>query len=800
MLVEEMSLRQRRDLLRGAAALILAAAATLVGGCSAERARPRAVVIGIDGADWKVIDALAAEGRLPHLSALRSRGVSGPLATVADIPLSPVIWTSIATGKRADKHGITWFMVDRPDGTRAPVRSHNRKTKALWNILAEHERVPVVVGWWATYPAEDVGEGVVVSDAVGFHGFGRTARGDVSAGKTHPPELFSEVYARVPVEQQISPDFARRFIHLSPEEYREEMFDPGRYTRHDPKNPIHLFQQYAVTAQGYAAIAEQLLESRPYDLFLVYFEQVDSFSHLFMKYAPPRLEWIDEADFERYRDVVSEWYVYQDELLGQLLERIDLDTTAVMVVSDHGFKSGDRRIRSEQTVDIRKAPFDHEPEGIFLAAGPHIRHSATIDGASVLDIAPTLLHYLGLPVAKDMDGKVLEDLFEPGFGKSHPIRYVASYEDPPGSEPASEPAEEYAAEDLEENLAALQALGYVEEESEESSPEIHNSLGLLHMRAGDLDAARVEFEKALALDEGSAKALINLGEIAEKRGDAAEAQRLAARALSVDPNSPAAMAQLAELAGKRGELDEAIRLFNQALAISDSKPRILMGFGDALRRAGRYPEAEQAFRRVLEVEPDSFTARFNLAATASDQGRDDEARGFYEEALSLEPRHPLAASAHNNMAGICLARGEREAAIAHFEQAADLAPEHFESNRNLGLQYLEMGRVDEAIARLEAAAAIDATDEELNTGLGVAYVRAGRTADAYRVFLLVRRLYPQNWKAPLGLALLHTYVDRSEEARQLLDESLELGGAQARKEASSNPVLAELLKFSPASD
>jgi tetratricopeptide (TPR) repeat protein len=800
MLSEEMSVMRRRDCLGKAAAMILAAVAVLVGGCGAERARPRVVLIGIDGADWAIIDSLAAEGRLPHLSALRARGVSGPIATVADIPLSPVIWTSVATGKRADKHGITWFMVDRQDGTRAPVRSHNRKTKALWNILAENERVPISVGWWATYPAEDVGEGVVVSDAVGFHGFGGTARGDEPAGKTHPPELFREVYALFPAEQQISPDFARRFIHLSPEEYREKMFDPGRYARHDPENPIHLFQQYAVTAQGYAAIAERLLESRPYDLFLVYFEQVDSFSHLFMKYAPPRLAWIEAADFERYRDAVAEWYVYQDELLGRLLERIDLDTTAVVVASDHGFKTGERRIRSEETVDVRRARFDHEPEGILLAAGPQIRHSATIDGASVLDIAPTLLHYLGLPVAKDMDGKVLEDLFEPGFRQAHAIRYVASYEDPSGPESASEPAEEYAAEDLEENLAALRTLGYVEEESEESSPEIHNSLGVVHMAAGDLDAARAEFEKALALDAGNAEALINLGEIAEQRGDHAEAQRLAARALSADPNSPAAMAQLGELAGKRGELDEAIRLFQQALALDDSRSRIFMGLGDALRQAGRYPEAEQAFRRVLELEPDSFEARFNLAVTASDQGHDDQARGLYEESLSLQPRHALAASAHNNLAGIHLARGDREAAIANFEQAVALEPDHFESNRNLGLQYLEMGRGDEAIARLEAAAAIDATHEETNTGLGVAYMRAGRTADAYRIFLLVRRLYPQNWKAPLGLALLHTYVDRSEDARQLLDEALELGGAQARKEANASPALAELLEPSPASD
>ena len=66
----------------------------------------RAVVIGIDGADWKIIDALVAEGRMPHLEGLRSRGVRGQIETLHDIPLSPVIWTSVATGKTAAKHGI----------------------------------------------------------------------------------------------------------------------------------------------------------------------------------------------------------------------------------------------------------------------------------------------------------------------------------------------------------------------------------------------------------------------------------------------------------------------------------------------------------------------------------------------------------------------------------------------------------------------------------------------------------------------------------------------------------------------
>ena len=193
------------------------------------------------------------------LAALRERGVSGPIQTLVDFPLSPVIWTS-ATGKKPAKHGITWFLVDQPDGTRVPVRSHNRKAKALWNLMAGQGRRAISVGWWASYPAEDVGPGVIVSDALGFHGFGRTAREGDDARKTWPPGRFAELDALVPPEQQLSLDFAQRFLHLTPEQYRNTRFDPAVHARRDPDNPVHLFQQYAVTAQGYTAIAARELE------------------------------------------------------------------------------------------------------------------------------------------------------------------------------------------------------------------------------------------------------------------------------------------------------------------------------------------------------------------------------------------------------------------------------------------------------------------------------------------------------------------------------------------------------------
>ncbi len=788
----------------------------------------RAVVIGIDGADWKIIEALAADGGMPNLMGLRERGTWGPIATLPDIPLSPVIWTSVATGKSAKKHGITWFMVDRPDGTRVPVRSHNRQVKAIWNLLAEAGASASVVGWWATYPAEDLGRGVMVSDALGFHGFGATASGGDDAEKTHPPSLFAEVDALVPAVQQIPADFARRFLRLTPEAYAAERFTPAASPRRgasetspprmNARNPIHLFQQYAATAQGYTAIAEDLLERRDDDLTMVYFEQVDSFSHLFMKYAPPKLEWVGEAEHERYRDVVTEWYRYQDELLGRLLQRIDLETTAVFVLSDHGFKSGERRITSTQMVDVRRAHLDHERDGIFVAAGPHVRRGLELPGASVLDLTPTVLHYLGLPVAKDMDGRVLERVFKNDFRKEHPIRYVATYEDAAPATRVAAADEDFDAGELAATEEALRALGYlsgssggdspaagspaaetavaeaaVADAGGESSPEIHNNLGRIHLREGELEAARAEFEKALALAPRNPEALLNLGSIHRVQGRVARAGHFVERALAVNPSSIGALAQLAEIERDQGDLEESIRLYREAMAIDDSQPSLHLGLGDSLQRAGRYDEAEAAFRTVLGLDPDSYEAHYNLGVTHQNRGRDATAAAAFEKALELDPSSPRAAMAYNNLGSIHLARGEREKAMERFARAAEVAPGHLESRYNLGVLRLQAGEAAEAIARLEEAAALAPNHEQVHTTLGMAYLHAGRGQDAYRSLLLVRRLYPGNWVSALGLALLHAGGGEQEKARELLAEALRLGGEAARGEAGTYPVLEGVL-------
>ena len=112
----------------------------------------RLLLIGWDAADWKVIQPLLDSGQMPNLARLIAGGVHGNLATIYPA-LSPMFWTSIATGKRPYKHGIHGFSEPLPDGSGVrPITLLSRKTKAVWNILNQTGHRSLVVGWWPSHP------------------------------------------------------------------------------------------------------------------------------------------------------------------------------------------------------------------------------------------------------------------------------------------------------------------------------------------------------------------------------------------------------------------------------------------------------------------------------------------------------------------------------------------------------------------------------------------------------------------------------------------------------------------------
>src|SRR6185436_2962162 len=136
---------------------------SLGSGCG-RRAEPHpVVVIGIDSADWEMIRPMVESGELPTFARLLSEGASAPCTTL-DPPLSPLLWTSIATGRTPDAHGILDFITRDPrTGRTVPVTSTLRRVAALWNIASDAGRRVAAIGWLASWPAESV-SGAIVTD------------------------------------------------------------------------------------------------------------------------------------------------------------------------------------------------------------------------------------------------------------------------------------------------------------------------------------------------------------------------------------------------------------------------------------------------------------------------------------------------------------------------------------------------------------------------------------------------------------------------------------------------------------
>ncbi len=121
------------------------------------------IFVGLDAADWQLLDDYIADGSMPNLARLVKEGTSGVLDTIRP-PLSPLVWTTMMTGVSPLEHGILDFaQFDPTTGAKEPITSSLRRVPAIWNMASSQGKSVAVVGLWATYPAEQV-NGTIVSD------------------------------------------------------------------------------------------------------------------------------------------------------------------------------------------------------------------------------------------------------------------------------------------------------------------------------------------------------------------------------------------------------------------------------------------------------------------------------------------------------------------------------------------------------------------------------------------------------------------------------------------------------------
>jgi predicted AlkP superfamily phosphohydrolase/phosphomutase len=411
----------------------------------------RVTLIGLDGLGPDHLREAVEQGKLPALARMIRRGTHGPLATLRPTE-GPPIWTTVFTGRLPRDHGVKSFASYRLRGSRtafevlpkgafvgllehagllatAPVTSASRRGSALWDALDAAGISSGVVRFWGSYPPERR-QGFMLSHY--FH----VLRDDPARvrGTLHPPDLVDEVRARAVAPQDVERSLLARFVDFSVELPADEV--PWRR---------ELVERALAPDLTYHRAGALLRAAYDPAFFATYYGGLDVVGHAFLRHARPgRFGDVGVAEARRYGAVHDAYAELLSQWVGEAAQSLG-PGEVLLVVSAHGMEPLPPWRRLAAWMTGQRAPSGTHagaPDGVLLAVGDGIRAGAVLDNASILDVAPTILYLMGLPVARDMDGRVLTEMIEEDFTRAHHLSFVPSYDaaaGTPGAEPEPPP-------------------------------------------------------------------------------------------------------------------------------------------------------------------------------------------------------------------------------------------------------------------------------------------------------------------------------------------------------------------------
>ncbi len=546
----------------------------------------------------------------------------------------------------------------------------------------------------------------------------------------------------------------------------------------------------------------------------VYFEAVDACGHLFMEDAPPKRPDVSAEDFAAFHETVDRCYEYQDGVLADLL-RLEGPQTVTIVVSDHGFKSGDLRPQTSGRADTGLAPLWHRLHGVVFLHGRGIVRGKELTGASVLDVAPTVLAILGIPSSHELPGHPLTAGFAPGGLPEAPAA-VSAYAP---LRPRRLPADTSADPEAVRKLAALGYLGggtgrTIAHDPDGRTVASYLNEGAARAAEGDDRGALVDFRKALDLDPRNVNAMIYAARIYMLQGDEDRARELGDRAVALNPNDTATRLQRAAWAIQtrhfemaQTELDAASRLDDRlsllhllrarleeiserhkealdelavAESLTDSEAylsEILVERAAILAATGRSAESDRVLTTAAGVAPPSVIAelRGNLAMT---QRKPDAAAAFFRQAADGGRRTP---TLYRKLGKALAASGNLPAAEEAFRQAIAKAASPSEQEGaygDLSIFYEFAGKESRVQSVLQEATAKLPRSAPLWGMLGAADGRAGRYANAVADYERSVALAPSPLACKTLATLLWTLGRDRPRAVALWKQSLSLDPAQ----------------------
>ncbi len=609
-------------------------------------ARGRLILLGLDGLDWALVDELVARGVMPALGGLLRRSRQ---ATVRMRPplLSPIIWTTIATGQPADVHGVLDFVEPDPEGGQPrPVTSYSRKVPALWEMAAAAGRSTAVIGWWATFPAHAPPGCAVYSDRLTEQLMGLEEN---RPGLADPPEAAARARSLVVRGSSITPAMLAPFAAVTAEELAAVPAGPAAWD-----SPVGGLARLVAATLTVERLTEVELAGGT-QIVLSYLEGTDTVGHLFGAYRPPPMPGVDAGLARRFGPVVDRYHAYVDRFVARVLAQLRPEDT-IVIISDHGFTWGDDRPSVPSGAHTPTAVFWHRPDAVLIVAAPGLPPDASRAPVEPLAVLPMLLALAGLPAAEGLPGQA------PPWAQGPPLAVRYDLLVPPQERSAIA----LSADERAEEIAKLRALGYL-------------AGGETEPKAGRGPAPTPEPTADLGRLEGRRQH--NLGLTLADQGDLEGAERAFRAAIAAEPSYPPPHVALARLLRRSGRFEEADRELWHGVELGLGDPvATLQRTAAEYRALGQPVRAAQLLAQAAERFPEAPTLWLDLGVLAGEQGDLVLARRCLERATQLDPGEVMG---WRNLAAAQAGLGDLAAARRSLTRAVALAPADADLQRQL---------------------------------------------------------------------------------------------------------------------
>ena len=607
--------------------------------------KQRLLIIGWEGADWRFIQKYVDEGHMPVLASLIVESTIGKIHCV-EPNMTTTQWASLLTGKRPYKHGVIGIKeYDEEISYLRPINKSARICSDLFEILESNEKTVHTVGLSTSHPAHRE-HGICISDEFTKNELTLDQNGqlkwDLQEDSVYP-------------ESEESVIEKLRIYHGETQKILASV--PNLPDVFKTKDESFLLNKIVADDLSLFSAITYLLDQRSFDAAAVSFNGIERICSHFIQ-SPTEV-------LDNNSELILFIYRLFDHFLGTILKGVT-EHDHIVLTSEYGYNP--IRIRNKpRKWDKGFAPTEKD-NGFFLMKGPNICKDKLINNLSILDITPSILAALSLPVGEDMDGSVNKGLFK----VPKPTKFIKSWEQRIGKYPEFEL-------NLEQLVAKIQATVNAENHmSDKNRRNYFFWMAKSYLDAQEFNVTISILETLNAIDPGKPRIIYLLSRLYDQNNNHEKSLKVLEHLPNDDSQAKIrGLLSRAKTLIQNGNIDAAIINLLNAESIANTQPFKLSQIGIIYIALQKWDDAIRVFKKSLEINPLNYKDQTTIARAYWQNLQFSEALDAVNVSLSIKQFQP---GAHFLKGEILLKLGKDLEAVRSLELCL-FQNQHFQSAR-----------------------------------------------------------------------------------------------------------------------